>query len=264
MKDFEPQTKETNSRVSYRREQRAVTLGQPFTRGRGKMSDLVRGYTRLALGLDTLSWRVALEYERGCSTEQAFLPRRLGKLAVPTRFCVVGAINALVDFGVLNLLSWSWPAAHAVQLVLYNTLALVLANANSYLFNTLWTFKEQTRHESPRQRATFVAQAVLNVGVNNGLFWLTAGLLADTALSVAVAQNLAKAISTVAASTLSFLLMRYVVFGSRRGAQRSVEGAHVTSAGGEWTRTRYCLTRRPQRRRRRTKARSMRSAGLRE
>ena len=160
-----------------------------------------------------------------------FWPRGLGKLAVPTKFCVVGAMNALVDFGTLNLLSWSWPAADAVQLALYNTLALVLANANSYLFNTLWTFKEQTRHEGPRQRATFVAQAVLNVGVNNGLFWLTAGLLADTALSVAVAQNVAKAISTVAASTLSFLLMRYVVFSSRRGTQRSVEGAHVTSTG---------------------------------
>jgi putative flippase GtrA len=149
---------------------------------------------------------------------------RLGKLAVPTKFCVVGAINALVDFGTLNLLSWSWPAADTVQLALYNTLALVLANANSYLFNTLWTFKEQARHEGPRQRATFVAQAVLNVGVNNGLFWLTAGLLADTALSVAVAHNVAKAFSTVAASTLGFLLMRYVVFGSRSGTQRSVEG----------------------------------------
>ena len=152
------------------------------------------------------------------------MPRRLGKLAVPTKFCVVGVMNALVDFGALNLLSWSWPAADAVQLALYNTLALVLANANSYLFNTIWTFKEQTRHEGPRQRATFVAQAVLNVGANNGLFWLTAGLLADTALSVAVAQNVAKAISTVTASTLSFLLMRYVVFGSRRGTQRSGEG----------------------------------------
>ena len=193
-----------------------------------------------------------------------FGPRRLGKLAVLTKFCVVGAINALVDFGTLNLLSWSLPPADAVQLALYNTLALVLANANSYLFNTLWTFKEQARHEGPRQRATFVAQAVLNVGVNNCLFWLTAGLLADTALSVAAAQNVAKAISTVGASTHSFLLMRYVVFGSRRGTQRSVEGAHATSTGGEWKRTRYCLTRRPQRRRRRTKARSIRSAALRE
>ena len=159
------------------------------------------------------------------------MPRRLGKLAVPTKFCVVGAMNALVDFGTLNLLSWSWPAADAVQLALYNTLALVLANANSYLFNTLWTFKEQTRHEGPQQRATFVAQAVFNVGVNNGLFWLMAGLLADTALSVAVAQNLAKAISTVAASTLTFLLMRYVVFGSRRGTQRSVEGDSCNEQG---------------------------------
>ena len=60
-----------------------------------------------------------------------FWPRGLGKLAVPTKFCVVGAMYALVDFGTLNLLSWSWPAADTVQLAQYNTLALVLANANS-------------------------------------------------------------------------------------------------------------------------------------
>jgi len=135
----------------------------------------------------------------------------------------VGVVNALVDFGTLNLLSWYWPTADPVRLALYNTLALVLANANSYLFNTLWTFREQTNHDL-RQRVTFVAQALLNVGVSNSLLWLTAGLLAGTALPVAVAQNVAKAVSIVGASTFGFLAMRYVVFGSRRSPQRSAEG----------------------------------------
>ena len=62
-----------------------------------------------------------------------------GKFVVPAKFCAVGVVNALVDFGTLNLLSWCWPTADPVRLALYNTLALVLANANSHLFNTLWT-----------------------------------------------------------------------------------------------------------------------------
>ncbi len=123
-------------------------------------------------------------------------PRQPDRFAVPAKFCAVGMVNALVDFGTLNLLLWCWPAADPTRIALYNTLALVLANANSYLFNTLWTFREQSRRDGPHLRAAFVAQALLNIGVSNGLLWLATGLLTSTALPLTVAHNLAKAIST--------------------------------------------------------------------
>jgi putative flippase GtrA len=49
----------------------------------------------------------------------------------------------LVDVGVLNFLPLLGPTRSPELLVLYNVAALVLANANSYLWNTLWTFKDQ-------------------------------------------------------------------------------------------------------------------------
>ena len=45
----------------------------------------------------------------------------------------MGVGNAIVDFGTLNLLLWLWPTGDPGLLALYNTLALVLANTNSYL-----------------------------------------------------------------------------------------------------------------------------------
>jgi putative flippase GtrA len=129
---------------------------------------------------------------------------------------VVGVGNAVVDFGTLNLLLWLWPSADPGRLALYNTLALVLANANSYLWNTLWTFRRQAQRAHPRQkRVGFGAQALLNIVVNNALFWVGAGLLANTSLPVVVGQNIAKLISTVGASSLSFLVMRHIVFRPR-------------------------------------------------
>lgn len=129
---------------------------------------------------------------------------------------MVGLGNAVVDFGTLNLLLWLWPTGDPVLLALYNTLALVLANANSYFWNTLWTFRRQSRHADPRQkRVGFGAQALLNVGVNNGLFWVVTGLLAGTSLPVVVGQNIAKFVSTLGASAFSFLALRYVVFRPR-------------------------------------------------
>jgi putative flippase GtrA len=88
--------------------------------------------------------------------------------------------------------------------------------ANSYFWNTIWTFRRQAqRTDLLQKRVGFAAQGLLNIGVNNGLFWVTVGWLAATPLPVVIGQNIAKVISTVIASALSFLLLRHVVLKPR-------------------------------------------------
>ncbi len=140
----------------------------------------------------------------------------MGRYAAQAEFSVVGVGNAVVDLGTLNLLLWLWPTGDPGMLALYNTVALVCANANSYLWNTTWTFRRQAKRTDPLQmRIGFGVQALLNLGVNNALFWVAAGWLAATPLPVVVGQNVAKVISTVVASALSFLALRYVVLNPR-------------------------------------------------
>jgi putative flippase GtrA len=128
------------------------------------------------------------------------------------QFSVVGFSNMLVDVGVLNLLLFLAPTGSPELLVLYNVGALILANANSYLWNTLWTFKEQARHDA-KQAGMFTAQGLLNVAVGSALLWAAArGLHAYTDLSPWASGNVAKAVSTVSASTVSFLFLRLFVF----------------------------------------------------
>jgi putative flippase GtrA len=55
-------------------------------------------------------------------------------------------------------------------LVLYNGVALVLANVNSYVGNTLWTFRGRAEHNR-RQTTLFCLQALLNIGISTGIFW---------------------------------------------------------------------------------------------
>jgi putative flippase GtrA len=132
-----------------------------------------------------------------------------------SKFSTVGLSNAAVDLGALNLLLWLEPTRDPVQLALYNCVALVLANANSYLWNTAWTFRGRASHNL-RQTGLFVLQAGLNVAVSSGLFWLVVrALLAYEVVSPFVAGNIAKVISISVASTMSFFLMRYLVFSSR-------------------------------------------------
>jgi putative flippase GtrA len=128
------------------------------------------------------------------------------------QFSLVGLSNMLVDVGALNLLLFLAPTGSPELLVLYNVVALVLANANSYLWNTLWTFREQARHDA-RQAGMFTAQGLLNVAVGSALLWAAArGLAAYTDLSPWVVGNVSKAASTVTASMVSFLFLRLFVF----------------------------------------------------
>ena len=132
------------------------------------------------------------------------------------QFSLVGASNMLVDVGVLNLFLLLGPTRSPEVLVLYNVVALILANANSYLWNTLWTFRDRARHDA-KQVGMFTAQGLVNVGAGNVLLWLAAhGLRAHTGLSPLLIGNVAKAASMVVASTMSFLFLRFFVFRRRK------------------------------------------------
>jgi putative flippase GtrA len=131
------------------------------------------------------------------------------------RFCVVGVSNAAVDLGALNLLLLLYPTRSDVTLLVYNTIAVMLAIFNSYLWNTRWTFYEQATR-SRRERTLFVAQALLNIAINNVvLFFMTDLLPTQTGEWSIFTANLAKLAAMVAASTISFLLLRSVVFHSK-------------------------------------------------
>lgn len=129
-----------------------------------------------------------------------------------SKFSVVGLINAVVDLAVLNLLLWAYPTEEAWHFVLYNLVALVLANINSYVLNSLWTFRGQA-DPGLKQGGLFALQALVGVGVSSALFWLLIHYaLNSTGLPPVVAGNVAKVISTAIASTLSYFVQRHVVF----------------------------------------------------
>ena len=104
----------------------------------------------------------------------------------------------------------------SIDIVLYNLLALIAANINSYIGNAFWTFRERAEPSS-RQRVLFALQALVNIGVSSGLFWACIHLLsAYTSLPLFVGENIAKTVSIITASVMSFFIMRYLVFSRKR------------------------------------------------
>lgn len=118
----------------------------------------------------------------GPCPEAGPLARRRTVLTSYGKFSLVGVANATVDYGTLTLLLVLWPTASAAHLALDNLLALLLTNANSYVWNTAWTFRGSARHDRT-QLLLFAAQAALNIAVGSAVLWLAGRLLfAHTAL----------------------------------------------------------------------------------
>jgi membrane protein DedA with SNARE-associated domain/membrane-associated phospholipid phosphatase len=128
------------------------------------------------------------------------------------QFSLVGISNAMVDLGVLNLLLLIYPTRSPEILVLYNLVALALTNANSYLWNTLWTFRHHARHDA-KQVGAFGLQAAVGIGVSTIVLWLVAhGLVAYANFPPLIGGNVAKLTSMLVGSTTSFVLLQFFIF----------------------------------------------------
>lgn len=116
------------------------------------------------------------------------------------KFMAVGAINFLVDYGILTLLNtvFGWP------LLISNTISYTCGVINSFLLNRYWTFKIKHSFFS-RHFAVFVMINLLSLGVNNLAVYILGDLYGF--------HNLwAKLIATVFSFTVNFAGNKLLVF----------------------------------------------------
>ena len=77
-----------------------------------------------------------------------------GTLGQFARFCVVGTSNAVIDFGVLNVMLTVFPSRATVPLLVYNSVAVVLAATNSFVWNRHFTFRMRGPIQGVRSHAS--------------------------------------------------------------------------------------------------------------
>jgi putative flippase GtrA len=82
------------------------------------------------------------------------------------RFCVVGIIGAIVDFGTLNLLVQRFGLAK----VWANTCSFSLAVCSNFLWNRYWTYPETRGDPVLPQVTQFVLVNLVGLGINQAIF----------------------------------------------------------------------------------------------
>lgn len=125
---------------------------------------------------------------------------------------MVGVLNTLIDFGILNLLFLWSGASGGWELLLCNGVSFTAASLNSYLMNRKWTFGD-AGEASTGQYLFFLTFALGGLLVNTGvLYLLTRVVLVGESLHPILMVNLAKVCATLAGMTWNFLSFRFIVF----------------------------------------------------
>ena len=141
-----------------------------------------------------------------------FFARKIAVLAQFGRFFAVGALNTVIDFGILNLLSRATGIAAGFLLGGVNVPGFLVAVVNSYLWNKLWVFKEGTNNllaAFPK----FFAVTLMGLLVNSGIvIFFTTYLAPSTGLPPNIALNIGKLLATVISLAVNFLGYKFFVF----------------------------------------------------
>lgn len=118
-----------------------------------------------------------------------FTPMPAKELERFLKFAIVGAIGAVVDFSILNLLALGlgWPD------LLANAFSFSIAVISNFTWNRLWTFPESREFPLLSQFGNFAAVNVVGLGINSAVLYFTKILLLHGGLSNALALNGAKA-----------------------------------------------------------------------
>lgn len=138
------------------------------------------------------------------------------------KFCLVGLSNGVLDIGAYVLLLAAHPTTFGPTRVLYNSIAIGAALCNSWVWNSRWTFRDDSgdrRHGARRMRLLFAMQGLLGMAANDicllfgTMVCVSLGLGSDMVASLAV-----KLVSIAAASCIGFVSMKFVVFVRDRAA----------------------------------------------
>lgn len=112
------------------------------------------------------------------------------------RFGVVGVINTLIDFGVLNALLLLTDESGGRTLLGCNVVAFLCANLNSYFANRTWTFAGLGA-ASLNEFGVFLGIAFIGLLINSFVLWLLTSGLPSSLLYINLAKVGATGVSMI-------------------------------------------------------------------
>lgn len=120
------------------------------------------------------------------------------------KFATVGALGAVVDFSVLNLLvlGFGWAKEYA------NIVSVCCAILSNFTWNRLWTYPESRERPLHTQFGQFALVNLIGLGINQIVFLTTDALIYAPLVEHPFDYNLAKATAIIVVLFWNFFINR--------------------------------------------------------
>lgn len=130
-----------------------------------------------------------------------------------SRFVLVGLLNTVVDFGVLNLLIFITGIASGFYYSIFKTCSAILAMTNSFLWNKLWTFGKRDATYSKEELPRFLIVTISGAAINIGIASLVVNIVgAPAGFDPKLWANIGAGIATVVGFLWNFLGYKFFAF----------------------------------------------------
>lgn len=129
------------------------------------------------------------------------------------RFGIVGVLNTLIDFGVLNFLSFIFNIAMGLPVIVFKTAAVGTAMTNSYFFNKHWVFKSKEGSGRLQESALFVVFTVFGMSLNAAIvYYFSTYLNPIFGITEIIWLNIGNVLATIVSLFWNFFWYKYLVF----------------------------------------------------
>ncbi|MHC1784699.1 MAG: GtrA family protein [Anaerolineaceae bacterium] len=134
------------------------------------------------------------------------------------KFAFVGAVGAVVDFGVFNLLS----AIIGLPAVLSSVFSFILAVISNFIWNRYWTYPDSRSKTLTRQVGQFILVSLVGLVIRTPLFAFLEKVLVPLAdrylpnvpfTPLTIGHNISLAIAIVVVMLWNFIANRYWTYG---------------------------------------------------
>ena len=136
-----------------------------------------------------------------------FLGKWIGVFRQIGKFAVVGILNTVLDFAVLNTLISVSGISEGSMASAFKGVSFIIAVVNSYYWNKHWTFSFKGKVE--REFLQFLVVSLIGFGINVGVFSFVVNVLGSGGPLWA---NLGALAGTAVSFTWNFLGYKFIVF----------------------------------------------------